>query len=126
MLVILICSTGARALGDKLIVALSTDEFNLNMKNKVTAIPYEDRKAILEALRCVDLVIPENNWEQKIADVQSYNVSVFVMGDDWAGKFDFLTPYCLVHYLPRTEQISSTEIKRHIASGNNTQLKRTA
>ena len=112
----------AKALGDKLIVALSTDEFNLNMKNKVTAIPYEDRKTILEALRCVDLVIPENNWEQKVTDVQEHDVSIFVMGNDWEGKFDFLSPYCRVHYLPRTEQISSTEIKRHIASGKKTQL----
>jgi len=116
----------AKALGDRLVVALSTDEFNLNMKNKVTAIPYEDRKAILEALRCVDLVIPENNWEQKISDVQDHNVSVFVMGDDWQGKFDFLSPYCLVHYLPRTQQISSTGIKRHIESGKRTQLRSVA
>ena len=80
----------SRALGDRLIVALSTDEFNLMMKNKVSAIPYRDRKQILEALRCVDLVIPEENWEQKILDVQKHQVDTFVMGHDWEGRFDFL------------------------------------
>ncbi len=113
----------ARALGDRLIVVLSTDEFNWEMKNKVTAITYEDRKAILEGLRCVDLVIPETNWEQKITDVQEHKVDTFVMGHDWDGKFDFLKPYCAVVYLPRTESISSSEIKLHIASGERTQLR---
>ncbi|MGD9714098.1 MAG: glycerol-3-phosphate cytidylyltransferase [Thermomicrobiales bacterium] len=113
----------ARALGDCLIVALSTDEFNLNMKGKVTAIPYPDRKEILESLRCVDLVIPEENWEQKTTDVMAHGVDTFVMGDDWRGKFDFLKSQCEVVYLPRTENISSTEIKLHIADGRKTQLK---
>lgn len=112
----------AKALGDRLIVALSTDEFNWEMKNKVTAIPYRDRKIILEHLNCVDLVIPETNWEQKIDDVLKYNVDVFVMGADWEGKFDFLSEYCEVHYLKRTENISSTMIKNHISSGKNGQL----
>nr|WP_312326958.1 glycerol-3-phosphate cytidylyltransferase [Acinetobacter oleivorans] len=112
----------ARALGDRLIVALSTDEFNLEMKNKVTAIPYRDRKLILEHLTCVDLVIPEKNWEQKINDVIKYNVDIFVMGDDWEGKFDFLAEHCEVHYLKRTENISSTMIKKHISSGSRGQL----
>ncbi|WP_313287254.1 glycerol-3-phosphate cytidylyltransferase [Leclercia sp.] len=112
----------ARALGDRLIVALSTDEFNLEMKNKVTAIPYRDRKMILEHLNCVDLVIPEINWEQKINDVLNHNVDIFVMGDDWQGKFDFLSDYCEVQYLKRTDNISSTMIKQHISSGNNGQL----
>lgn len=106
----------ARAHGDQLIVALSTDTFNLKMKNKVTAIPYEERKAILEALRVVDKVIPEECWEQKIQDVVKYNVTTFVMGDDWAGKFDFLKDYCEVVYLSRTANISSTQIKQTIAS----------
>ncbi|QLZ58317.1 adenylyltransferase/cytidyltransferase family protein [Citrobacter freundii] len=112
----------ARSLGDRLIVALSTDEFNLQMKNKVTAIPYKDRKEILEHLICVDLVIPETNWEQKIDDVLKYNVDVFVMGHDWEGKFDFLSQYCEVQYLKRTENISSTMIKKHISSGKSGQV----
>jgi glycerol-3-phosphate cytidylyltransferase len=116
----------ARALGNRLVVALSTDEFNLTMKNKVTAIPYRDRKAILEALRCVDLVIPEENWEQKVHDVLRYQVDRFVMGHDWEGKFDFLQKHCEVVYLPRTENISSTEIKHHIAEGKKTQIKAVA
>jgi glycerol-3-phosphate cytidylyltransferase len=116
----------ARALGNRLVVALSTDEFNLRMKNKVTAIPYRDRKAILEALRCVDLVIPEENWEQKVHDVLRYQVDRFVMGHDWEGKFDFLQKHCEVVYLPRTENISSTEIKHHIAEGKKTQIKAVA
>lgn len=113
----------ARALGDRLVVALSTDEFNLNMKGKVTAIPFQDRKAILEGLRCVDLVIPEENWEQKVDDVKLHGISTFVMGSDWEGKFDFLLPHCQVVYLPRTENVSSTEIKLHISRGGKTQLK---
>jgi glycerol-3-phosphate cytidylyltransferase len=96
------------------------------MKNKVTAIPYRDRKAILEALRCVDLVIPEENWEQKVHDVLRYQVDRFVMGHDWEGKFDFLQKHCEVVYLPRTENISSTEIKHHIAEGKKTQIKAVA
>lgn len=112
----------AKAMGDMLIVALSTDEFNWNMKNKITAIPYRDRKAILEALRCVDLVIPEESWEQKKTDVKKYDVDFFVMGDDWKGKFDFLRPHCGVIYLERTRNISSSEIKVHIRSGHKSQL----
>lgn len=112
----------ARSLGDRLVVGLSTDEFNLDMKNKVTAIPYKDRKFILEHLTCVDLVIPEMSWEQKIDDVIKYNVDVFVMGHDWEGKFDFLSEHCDVHYLPRTENISSTMIKKHLSSGNRGQI----
>ena len=113
----------AKEYGDYLIVALSTDEFNLQMKNKITAIPYEDRKHILEALKYVDLVIPEVKWEQKIEDIIQYNVATFVMGHDWEGRFDFLKEYCNVVYLPRTENISSTEIKNHISAGKKTQIK---
>ena len=112
----------ARAFGDRLIVALSTDEFNLRSKNKITAIPYADRKTILESLRYVDLVIPETNWEQKRSDVIEHNVTTFVMGDDWKGKFDYLKDLCDVWYLPRTQNISSTDIKRHLREGNTTQL----
>ncbi|BBL34226.1 glycerol-3-phosphate cytidylyltransferase [Nitrosomonas stercoris] len=103
----------ARALGDKLIVALSTDEFNLG-KHKSALLTYENRKAVLEAIRYVDLVIPEENWEQKITDIQKYNIDAFVMGDDWEGKFDFLEAYCSVIYLPRTDGISSTMIRNDL------------
>ena len=100
----------AKKLGDYLIVGCSTDEFN-RIKNKKSYYTYEERKQILEAVRYVDLVIPENTWEQKVEDVLKYKVDVFVMGDDWEGKFDFLKPYCEVVYLPRTEGISTTQIK---------------
>lgn len=101
----------AKELGDYLIVALSTDEFNWNEKRKKCYFTYEERMRLLEAIRYVDLVIPEENWEQKASDVRLYQVDTFVMGDDWAGKFDFLKPYCNVVYLPRTPEISTTQIK---------------
>ncbi len=100
----------ARELGDYLIVVLSSDEFNA-IKGKKAYHPYEDRKIILEAIKYVDEVIPEYTWEQKVDDVKNNNVDVFVMGDDWEGKFDFLKDYCEVVYLPRTEGISTTKIK---------------
>jgi len=100
----------AKELGDYLIVVLSTDEFNA-VKHKTAYHPYEARKQILEAIRYVDEVIPEYNWEQKISDVVDNQVDVFVMGDDWKGQFDFLKDYCEVVYLPRTEGISTTKIK---------------
>lgn len=103
----------AKELGDYLIVAVSTDEFN-KLKGKTSYYTFEERKLILEAIRYVDLVIPENNWEQKIEDVKKYDVDVFVMGDDWKGKFDFLKDYCEVVYLPRTEGISTTKIKNDL------------
>lgn len=103
----------AKELGDYLIVALSTDEFNRG-KNKTCYFPYEKRKALLEAIRYVDLVIPEECWEQKIEDVKLYKVDTFVMGDDWAGKFDFLKDYCEVVYFPRTPEISTTQIKKDL------------
>lgn len=106
----------ARELGDYLIVGLSTDEFNL-VKHKSAFIPYEQRKEILEAIKFVDLVIPEENWEQKIADVQRHQVDVFVMGDDWEGEFDFLKKYCQVVYLPRTQDISSSLLKGQLRNG---------
>ena len=104
----------AKALGDYLIVALSTDEFNWNSKQKKCYFTYEKRKQLLEAVRYVDLVIPEESWDQKTIDVQLYKVDTFVMGDDWKGKFDFLKDYCEVVYLPRTPEISSTQIKRDL------------
>ena len=104
----------AKALGDYLIVVLSTDEFNWNEKQKKCYFSYEIRKQLLEAIRYVDLVIPENNWEQKLTDVKEYHVDTFVMGDDWMGKFDFLKEYCEVVYLPRTPEISTTQIKNEL------------
>ncbi len=104
----------AKALGDYLIVALSTDEFNWDQKQKKCYFPYEQRKQLLEAIRYVDLVIPENNWDQKAADVREFRVDTFVMGNDWQGKFDFLKPYCDVVYLPRTPEISTTQIKHDL------------
>ena len=104
----------AKALGDYLIVALSTDEFNWNSKQKKCYFTYEQGKRLLEAVRYVDLVIPEENWEQKINDVKEFKVDTFVMGDDWKGKFDFLKDYCEVVYLPRTPEISTTQIKNDL------------
>ena len=105
----------AKKLGDYLVVALSTDEFN-EKKGKKAYHNYETRKKMLEALRYVDLVIPEKNWEQKIDDVKDYKIDVVVMGDDWArsDKFDYLKEYCEVIYLPRTEGISTTKIKKDL------------
>ncbi|MBR2189236.1 MAG: glycerol-3-phosphate cytidylyltransferase [Eubacterium sp.] len=106
----------AKALGDYLIVALSTDEFNWNSKQKKCYFTYEERKKMLEALRAVDLVIPEENWEQKRSDVRLYQVDTFVMGDDWKGKFDFLEEEGVeVIYLPRTPEISTTQIKSDLS-----------
>jgi glycerol-3-phosphate cytidylyltransferase len=106
----------ARELGDRLVVGLSTDEFN-NRKHKSSLLNYENRKVVLEAIRYVDLVIPESSWEQKVDDVKRHQVRTFVIGDDWAGKFDFLAEFCEVRYLPRTAEISSTAIKQTLLSG---------
>ena len=103
----------AKALGHYLTVARSTEEVNA-IKNKKSYYTYEQRKMILEACRYVDLVIPENNWEQKINDVQKYQADIFVMGDDWEGKFDFLKDFCEVVYLPRTPDVSSTQTKEYL------------
>ena len=102
-------------LGDELIVAVSTDEFN-QIKKKTVLIPYEQRAEIVANIRCVDKVIPENNWEQKLDDVQKYNVDVFAMGDDWEGKFDFLKEHCEVIYLERTKDISTTQLKKSLTN----------
>ena len=104
----------AKALGDYLIVVLSSDEFNA-IKNKKSYYNYEQRKSILESCRYVDLVVPEYNWEQKIDDIQKYQADIFVMGDDWKGKFDFLKDYCEVIYLPRTPDVSSTKTKEYLS-----------
>jgi len=103
----------AKDLGDYLIVAVSSDEFN-KLKNKKSYHSYENRKMILEAVRYVDEVIPEHNWEQKMEDVINHDVDIFVMGDDWEGEFDFLAEYCEVAYLPRTAGISTTKIKKEL------------
>lgn len=104
----------AKQQGDYLIVALSTDEFNWKSKQKKCFFEYERRKSLLEAIRYVDLVIPENSWEQKIEDIKLYHVDKFVMGDDWEGEFDFLKEYCEVVYLERTPEVSTTQIKKDI------------
>ena len=100
----------AKQLGDYLIVALSTNEFN-EIKGKRCYFSFEQRKKLLESIRYVDLVIPESNWEQKVEDVKKFDIDVFVKGDDWKGKFDFLKQYCEVIYLTRTPEISTTKIK---------------
>ena len=105
----------AKELGDYLIVALSTDEFNWTEKHKKCYFSYEQRKQLLEAVRYVDLVIPETSWEQKKSDVHEFHVDTFVIGEDWTGKFDFLREEgCEVVYLPRTPEISSTQIKQDL------------
>ncbi len=100
-----------KALGTHLVVAVSTDEFNA-LKGKKTIIPFEQRKEIIQNIKCVDLVVAENSWEQKIEDIKKYNVDVFAIGKDWEGKFDFLNVYCEVVYLDRTEGVSSTQLKK--------------
>ncbi len=100
----------AKELGDYLIVALSTDEFNRG-KGKECYLSYDQRRLLLEAIRYVDLVIPETCWEQKISDVKEFRVDVFCMGDDWRGRFDFLREYCQVVYFDRTPEISTSKIK---------------
>ena len=108
----------ARALGDYLIVALSTDEFNSREKHKRCYFSYDERRLLLEAIRYVDLVIPEENWEQKRTDIHLYHVDTFVMGDDWEGKFDFLKEEgAEVVYLNRTPEISTTQIKNDLNRG---------
>lgn len=98
---------------DYLIVGLSTDEFN-QLKGKKTLIPYNQRKKILKSIKFVDKVIPEKNWEQKVDDIEKYNVDIFAMGDDWKGEFDHLNEYCKVKYLKRTKHISTTQLKKSL------------
>ena len=114
----------AKALGDYLIVVISSDEFNWNEKHKKCYFTYEQRKALVEAVRYVDLVIPEESWEQKRSDMHEYHIDTFVMGDDWKGKFDFLKEEGVeVVYLPRTPEISSSQMKRDL-SGDEAQESR--
>lgn len=103
----------AKELGDYLIVGLSTDEFN-DIKGKKAYHSFEERKLMLEAIRYVDLVVPEDTWDQKKDDILTYKADIFVMGDDWMNKFDDLKPYCEVVYLPRTDGISTTKIKHDL------------
>ena len=105
----------AKELGDYLIVAVSTDEFNWNEKHKKCYFNYDQRVRLIESIRYVDLVIPEENWEQKITDAKEYHVDTFVIGDDWEGKFDFLKEQGVeVVYLTKTPEISSTQIKNDL------------
>lgn len=100
--------------GGRLIVGVSSDDFNA-IKGKKAHMPYEKRKELVEALRYVDMVVPEENWEQKRNDITTHNIDLFVMGSDWAGKFDELEELCEVHYLPRTPSISSTALRKIIS-----------
>lgn len=100
----------ARALGDYLVVGLSTDQFNTRKKKKAF-YSYEERKLVLEAIRYVDEVIPEDSWDQKQQDITKLGIDTFVMGDDWSGKFDELKDICEVVYFPRTQGVSTTQIK---------------
>ena len=104
----------ARELGDRLIVGLSSDEFNAG-KHKSSLLNYENRKIVLESIRYVDFVFPEENWEQKVSDISKYDAQIFVMGNDWEGKFDMLKAHCDVIYLDRTPAISTTEIKTSLS-----------
>lgn len=110
----------ARKLGDYLIVGLSTNEFN-EQKNKKCYFSYEERKRLVEAIRYVDLVIPEESWEQKADDIELYQIDTFVMGDDWKGKFDDLNSLCEVVYLERTPEVSTTKIKKELKEFNGCQ-----
>jgi glycerol-3-phosphate cytidylyltransferase len=103
----------ARSYGDRLFVGLSTDKFNA-LKNKRAQQSYEERYSLVSMCRNVDFIFPENNWEQKAHDIERFGASVFVMGDDWKGKFDFLKSKCEVVYLPRTSGISSTLIRSNL------------
>lgn len=111
----------AKSFGDYLVVALSTDEFNMKNKKKKSYFSYEKRKQLVEAIRYVDLVIPEESWEQKVNDIKLYHIDTFVMGDDWSGKFDFIEEQtdANVVYLPRTPEISTTKIKEELKRKKN-------
>ncbi len=104
-----------KKMGDKLIVAVSTDEFNRG-KGKKVMIPYKQRAKILKSIKYVDKVIPEKDWEQKVTDIQKHKVDIFAIGDDWKGEFDFLEEHCKVVYLERTKDISTTQLKRSLTN----------
>ena len=103
-----------KSLGDRLVVGVSTDDFN-EIKGKRAIIPFEQRKEIVEGIRWVDLVIDENHWDQKAGDLSRYDVDIFAIGDDWSGEFDALSEYCEVVYITRTNDISSTKIKNTLS-----------
>lgn len=110
-----------RGLGDRLVVGVSTDEFN-QLKGKSCLIPYAQRAEIIGALKHVDLVIPETSWDQKVDDIRKHDVDIVAMGSDWQGKFDDLNAYCQVVYLPRTEGVSTTEIKSLLTAFDNDRI----
>ncbi|OEE83852.1 glycerol-3-phosphate cytidylyltransferase [Enterovibrio norvegicus FF-162] len=110
-------------LGDRLVVGISSDEFN-ELKGKKSFFSYEERAEIVSACRYVDEVFPEHNWEQKLSDIRQYNAKIFAMGDDWEGKFDFLSDYCEVVYLPRTEDVSTTKIKKTLSKLKKNELEK--
>ncbi|GAN65946.1 adenylyltransferase/cytidyltransferase family protein [Acetobacter orientalis] len=111
----------ARSLGDKLIVGISNDAFNAK-KGKVSCTSYEHRAEIVRACRYVDLVIPEECWEQKAHDIKKYNIDILTMGDDWIGKFDYLSRLCKVHYFSRTPGISTTLLKQTVCNGTDSRV----
>lgn len=102
-------------MADEVVVAVSTDEFNL-LKNKKILIPYEQRAAIVASIKYVDEVIPEYSWDQKVTDIEDLDIDIFAIGDDWEGEFDFLKTYCKVVYLTRTKNISTTELKKSLTN----------
>lgn len=104
----------AKKLGDTLTIGLSTDDFNENKKDKTSFHNYDKRKENLDAIKYVDLIIPEKNWNQKEKDIKNHEIDIFTMGDDWEGHFDFLKPFCEVIYLPRTPNISSTILREDV------------
>ena len=101
--------------GGELIVGVSTDEFN-KQKGKKVMIPYEQRAEIVANIKGVNKVIAERSWEQKIEDIKKYNIDIFAIGEDWKGKFDYLKEYCEVIYLPRTKDISTTQLKKSLTN----------
>lgn len=105
----------ARELGDYLIVAISTDEFN-KLKGKKSYFNFKEREKIIKSIKYVDEVIKESSWEQKLVDIKERDIDIFVIGDDWKGKFDYLKEFCEVVYLPRTEDISTTLIKQELSN----------
>jgi glycerol-3-phosphate cytidylyltransferase len=102
-----------KEMGDRLVVGVSTDDFNKE-KGKKTIIPFSDRLEIIKSIKYVDEAFAEENWNQKVSDIKKYNAQTFAMGSDWTGKFDHLKAHCTVLYLPRTDGISSTEIKKSL------------
>ena len=105
----------AKEMGDYLIVGLSTDEFNTT-KHKKSYLTYEERKCVLEAIRYVDKVIPEEKWEQKVEDIKKYNIDILTMGSDWEGdsRFENLKEFCKVKYTHRPYTWSSTEFRKNV------------